>query len=75
FTTDASMLGAEYALTIYANNTCELSMAGFPVLLKWTQEADRLVIDYMGAATYYVTLTEAGLDLDMSGMVLNMVAE
>ena len=75
FTTDASMLGAEYALTIYANNTCELSMAGFPVLLKWTQEADRLVIDYMGAATYYVTLTEAGLDLDMSGMVLGMVAE
>ena len=75
FTTDASMLGAEYALTIHANNTCELSMAGFPVLLKWTQEADRLVIDYMGAATYYVTLTDAGIDLDMNGMVLNMVAQ
>ena len=65
----------EYALTIHANNTCELSMAGFPVLLKWTQEADRLVIDYMGAATYYVTLTDAGIDLDMNGMVLNMVAQ
>ena len=75
FTTDASMLGAEYALTLYANNTCELSMAGFPMLLKWTQEADRLVIDYMGAATYYVTLTDAGINLDMNGMLLNMVAQ
>lgn len=74
-TTDAFMLGAEYALTIHANNTCELSMAGFPVLLKWTQEAERLVINYMGAATYYVTLTDAGIDLDMNGMVLNMVAQ
>ena len=75
FTADASMLGAEYALTLKPDGTCELSMAGYPVLLKWTQEQDRLAIDYMGAATYYVTPTAAGLDLDMNGMVLNMVAE
>ena len=75
FTADASMLGAEYALTLKADGTCELTMAGFPVLLKWTQEQDRLAIDYMGAATYYATPTAAGLDLEMNGMVLGMVAE
>ncbi|MBR2924343.1 MAG: hypothetical protein IKC28_04865 [Clostridia bacterium] len=75
YTADASMLGAEYALTLKPAGTCELISAGFPVLLNWASEEDRLVIDYMGAATYYVTPTADGLDLDMNGMVLNMVAE
>mgnify|MGYP003292874718 CR=1 FL=1 len=75
YTVDASMLGAEYALTLKPDGTCELISAGYPVLLNWASEEDRLVIDYMGAATYYVTFTADGLDLDMNGMVLNMVAE
>ncbi len=75
FTADASMLGAEYALTLKADGTCELITAGYPVLLKWSQEQDRLAIDYMGAATYYATPNAAGLDLEMNGMVLGMVAE
>ena len=75
YTADASMLGAEYALTLKPDGTCELIAGGYPVLLNWASEEDRLVIDYMGAATYYVTPTADGLDLDMNGMVLNMVAE
>ena len=75
YTVDASMLGTEYALTLKPDGTCELISAGYPVLLNWASEEDRLVIDYMGAATYYVTFTADGLDLDLNGMVLNMVAE
>jgi hypothetical protein len=75
FSMDAAMLGAEYALTLNADQTCELIVGGYPVQLKWAQGEGALEIDYMGAATYYVYPTEAGLDLDMNGLMLNLVAE
>lgn len=75
FSMDAAMLGAEYALTLNADQTCELIVGGYPVQLKWAQGEGALEIDYMGAATYYVYPTEAGLDLDMNGLLLNLVAE
>ena len=50
------------------------------LLIVWRESQDKcldLMVEdvYMGAATYYVKPTEAGLDLDMNGLMLNLVAE
>ena len=79
FTQDATALG--YVFTIEKDGICELTMSGYPTLLRWVagtglhngQAADAMMIDYMGIMTYYAFLTAEGIDLDMNGMLVHFV--
>lgn len=74
-TMDASTLGAEYAVTFHANNTCEFIMAGIntPGLTYGLQEvamgltkAEAFVINYYGV-NYNCIPTATGFDMDFYG--------
>ena len=79
FTQDATALG--YGFSIEKDGICELTMSGYPTLLRWVagtglhngQATDALMIDYMGVMTYYAFLTAEGIDLDMNGMLVHFV--
>ena len=79
FTQDATALG--YGFSVEKDGICELTMSGYPTLLRWVagtglhngQAADAMMIDYMGVMTYYAFLTAEGIDLDMNGMLVHFV--
>jgi len=79
FTQDATALG--YVFSIEKDGICELTMSGYPTLLRWVagtglhngQATDALMIDYMSISTYYAFLTAEGIDLDMNGMLVHFV--
>ena len=79
FTQDATALG--YGFSLEKDGICELTMSGYPTLLRWVagtglhngQAADAMMIDYMGVMTYYAFLTAEGIDMDMNGMLLHFV--
>jgi len=78
-TQDATALG--YGFSVEKDGICELTMSGYPMLLRWVagtglhngQATDAMMIDYMGISTYYAFLTAEGIDLDMNGMLVHFV--
>ena len=72
---DAAILGAEYAVTLHADGTCELVFSGFTVPgVQWSLDGDTIHLAY--AAGYDCTLNGDALELDFSGaMVLHMVPQ
>lgn len=72
---DASILGAEYAVTLHADGTCELVFSGFTVPgVQWSLDGDTIHLAY--AAGYDCTMNGDALELDFSGaMLLHMVPQ
>lgn len=73
-TQDAYALGAEYAMTLHADGTADLVIAGIPVPgLSWTQADDIITLDYYGTPMA-AAMTETGFDLNFfDSMLLHMV--
>lgn len=77
FTGDASILGAEYAVTFHSNGMADFTMAGvaLPPLPYTVTDEGAYAIDYFGNALTCVP-TEAGFDMDYYGaMILHFVPE
>ena len=76
---DASMLGAEYAVTFCTDGALKFIMAGTDVPgLKWTEEtvqtengeADAYVVTYFDGSKLNFVFTENGFELDFFGSML-----
>ena len=71
YTSDASILGAEYALLFRENGTADFTMAGFTMAnLPYTVTDDGVyAINYYGAMFNCIP-TDAGFDMDYYGTML-----
>lgn len=70
-TLDASVLGAEYAVTFHADGTADFVLSGVDVPgLSWHTDGDDLVIDYFGAGELRFTPGDGFLVMDYFGSML-----
>ena len=70
-TLDASMLGAEYAVTFYPDGTVDFVLSGMPVPgLNWRMDGADAVIDYFGSVEIRFTIGEGYLTMDYFGSML-----
>ena len=70
-TLDASVLGAEYAVTFHGDGTADFVLSGVPVPgLAWRTADGDLVIDYFGAGEIHFVPGEGFLTMDYFGSML-----
>ena len=70
-TLDASMLGAEYAVTFHSDGTADFVLSGVPVPgLNWRMDGADAVIDYFGSMEIRFTIGEGYLTMDYFGSML-----
>ena len=70
-TLDASMLGAEYAVTFHPDGTADFVLSGVPVPgLNWRMDENDAVIDYFGSMEIRFTIGDGFLTMDYFGSML-----
>ena len=70
-TLDASVLGAEYAVTFHPDGTADFVLSGTPVPgLNWRMDGDDAVIDYFGSMEIRFTIGDGFLTMDYFGSML-----
>ncbi len=70
-TLDASVLGAEYAVTFHSDGTADFVLSGMPVPgLSWRMDGNDAVIDYFGSMEIRFTIGEGYLTMDYFGSML-----